>query len=874
MDTIKQRSLIALVRFVKSLNSDVEGEFNNQEEEIPSIPFKDNWYESVRAFADAPKDDDEIDQLSRYVYGSGLFRTNVYELLDVCKELGDGTTEVVRNDDITSYMDDFEILYKDFENIMREEKGKAKDRDTIEKKVIEEAGSSLRQQLDAAVLSNGGETYDELKRFVKPDRLYAYAAKQMVDNPEAKGMLRSIFRMDPKDYTLLLTVLKVSFLEYNTDSLPRNADGKIEDATFEKAEESYKQSPPSDGLLAAISRPSAESTPYKALSSMNDSLHNPLVNIVMAPDGLSGGTIVTNDSIIVRVSSKTVFTRLVAEIDAYKQINRNLDSIGVDAKRRLAFNQRCLFVDRDMSLLPDPVWSRATVKFKADARSTAHNKLMEGVMLYTLRSDAGQYEEGEQKDLILAKKMATIPMCAYGSSQIGLFMTMRKFEASSAVIDDYTVKVKKSYAADDPSFYGNYYNFIRMAKGLAPDPFKVKNKVVALGDYLLDNGTHVQSVLLRRYQKEKFLPVICKYMSVNFAIRRALAEELSYCGVVQLHPLAYIRERIADDKMDTFVVAGYTIASQLGFDVTYHDNTDGQGVDRGEFKALKERGGARVIQLNHHYKVVDADRIVGVYDRDKFEVPKVSVLIDLVIPGSLYSPQNDEAFKNKAEFTGTKMLIGSFNVDCLYDIDVLMKHEAFLVYTSAGFYYPGVDVNDETGRVTTATDISQQTTKLNKLFSRYDCTVFPTSIIDWAGVYLVGVKKAKLGKSNFQAIRTFAVASITSKVRAIAHGFENYPSNPRLEYDRGVDALATCVKTMAALRILNGKKIGTPAAYADYIKMTEGKTRRAVDLINESRVDDYFSVVNEDDMQAWDLSDQYLDQSKPLSAEELEKIFK
>lgn len=122
----------------------------------------------------------------------------------------------------------------------------------------------------------------------------------------------------------LLNILPTSYFEYVSPKVP------VTKEALDRARETYKENKPSSDTLAALGVPANQNSPYRNLSTRNDSLHHPVSNVIQAPDGATGGLVVLNDSAYPKIDNRTISMRLMSEMVAYKNVSGYLENNGFE----------------------------------------------------------------------------------------------------------------------------------------------------------------------------------------------------------------------------------------------------------------------------------------------------------------------------------------------------------------------------------------------------------------------------------------------------------------------------------------------------------------------------------------------------------------
>jgi len=343
-------------------------------------------------------------------------------------------------------------------------------------------------------------------------------------------------------------------------------------------------------------------------------------------------------------------------------------------------------------------------------------------------------------------------------------------------------------------------------------------------------------------------------MAVNQAIRTAVAEEISLCGVVQLPPLCRLREFVGDDANYRVVaVAAHDLVTKLGFNIYASDGCIGQLIN-GKFKHVADtyNVGYKQLDVGHGYAPImrpdmpSAKTRLQKYVRSKgdfisgLSIGANDVLVDLTIDGNLYNPQNEDKFAAGDAFKADYLLTGRFDSHGCYTVEDLSRFAAFAVYVGPRFLCPVGKLNDK----------KKQVASLKALFETYDCTITPTNIADWWGVYLVGTKRGKSSKCpNYKDIVMRFVTLNILKAKAVVHGFTEYVVDTYSNHHSQCSFLGKFPVSLKALRSVDGKQIGSDAAYKDYLHTMENKNDRTSNLVRDTDVDNYFrSDINYDNV--------------------------
>jgi len=368
--------------------------------------------------------------------------------------------------------------------------------------------------------------YDGLSKLFNPDFLLKYNYDRLDEaNVEGRKILLMVHAMArQEDKMKLLSILATSFFGY------------VENKTI-PTEEHMQAVVAGDEVVIdpnvahALTQPALQQSPYRILANKNDSLTNPIVNIVMPPDASTGGAIITAEAIVPRVINKTMSWRMYAECDMLKIVKDNIRNYKMSQDQMDVVDKSALFVISNEADFPEAPWTRATVKLlKNELYSNTKHTDISGVSCYTLRS--GNPKKSPQSvymDPILSSKLYSVPSCAYGSEKAGIFMVLNWSVEGGRVIKKYTDALKKDIEITPQSSYTNYYAIVRHhLKNVTPS-FNFNGTDYDYESLLKKFGGRVD--MLSEYNNSEFVPKLRKVFAVNQAVLTAIAEELSFGGV-------------------------------------------------------------------------------------------------------------------------------------------------------------------------------------------------------------------------------------------------------------------------------------------------------------------------------------------------------
>lgn len=701
------------------------------------------------------------------------------------------------------------------------------------------------KEVDAEQEPAGADFYDSFKRaarsglrgkindFFAPEKMYAYAACRLSEVDTAgRQVLKDLMLMDPKQRVKTLNVLATSSLEYV------NTPIQFTEADLVAAFKKYAGIPADPAVLSALHKPANQNSPYKNFSTVNAGLHNPVSNLIEAPDGSTAGLVVLVDACYPKVDSCMIYPRLMAERCAFISLMRNLGKYKFSNSDIEQVSKCSTFVIDDLVDFPDPVWSRATVKIVANDDSTAYHKSMKKVACYTLRSGYNRDEKDEDyNDSIYERSLATIPTCAYGSEQASLFAVLTGSDEGRQVIKKYEIALKNDYEPFDIRYYKNYYHAYTTLLCGGENAFYNFGEVedgweAALRTYGEKRGE------IALYNKDFFEAKLMKIMATNQAIRAAIAEELSIAGIVHLPSLAILRKAFGSD-CKVIAIAAHEIVGKFGFDISHTDGSIGQNL-AGEFRGLKlNQQKIERLDVGHDYAKPDGTRFAKYYRKRGFLPADIGdhLLVDLTVDGAMYNPQNKQNFDAGVSFKAKRMLVGVCGQLCLYSADELMRFRGFVVYIGSGFFNP-LEMKIEQKRVHIAGVL--------RLLKKFKLTIGPTNLIDWTGHYLIGVERGvAVDYPDFSLLQLSRIATLMTitKGKALVNGFAKYNSDPQWTYNYAAEFLPKYFPTvMADLRTVDRVPIGTKAAFSDYIHFMKGKTNLFANLLESSNINEYFSL--------------------------------
>jgi len=681
------------------------------------------------------------------------------------------------------------------------------------------------------------DVYNQIQEIMTIGNLYA-AAFFKLESKEARQMLDNIMLMSPKPRTELLSLIPFSALVYPSEEVPGiNRDDQIGQlSTY------LHDSPKMTAALSSIlGRTPNERSVLKQYEAVNADRKYKLAVNLPDPTATGGGCTVTIDTVIPVTHNKIIFGRNMSEGRA---LSNTVKVMTVNYKETFGQDlmdvvyQANMFVNMDPKYAPSNLWSRFSIKVLFDSQSSsAAYKKIQCLLMYSLRSGKGN----KPQDPINRANIASIPLIAYGGDRNAIYSVAMSTKAGREVIRDFEERALGQYEEAPFEIYADYY--------MSAVPYLVKGSLLdgdcrragaPVKEQVDNNGDKFKGVVT--FTDEKFSEII-KVLAGHQGMRFAIQDEMGFGGTA-IAGILNLLTGLRASKRKALTVCCHTLVLNLGVEILMSDYIAGQNVF-GEFvpadPARRKDTRAEAIVLNNDYEATKLDEnMVNRFARRSNPSCKTTpILVDLTVPGRLYCPQNEEKKNLQEVFRGKNVLHDDKDSRCLYSPDELSEFDGFMVYFSLGVF---LDKGDKTRK---------SIGRWIKLFTDYDITFSPTTVMHYFGVYMIGVRKkteaydwsvrsngVPMGVGDMAMFKKVVVAHVVAKLRCFINHYDKIPGGCRQMFVANADVINSFSDALKPSRV----SVGTRDAYEHLVKASTSVSKTSSDLGADTQYESYFGA--------------------------------
>lgn len=669
------------------------------------------------------------------------------------------------------------------------------------------------------------------------ENIYGYANSLIGDkgeaSDEAKTMLKMIFFMNPVARGLLLAVIPKSGMitACGPADVVEGADEDAKEATIASWE------PPSaeilEGVKSLVGAPPFVNSAAKQFVSPQDSRRHRLSIHFSDPTATGPGGYLLNDRYVPYAHKHHLISRYNLEVNCYDNALSNIEKYKIN-ESLVEFKVNNMYTDTiDMPNSLPVLYSRFTMKFNLNKESPSLCPEINSVKIYSMRAE--EKKVSEFQDTMKTASVSNISTYAFGAERLGVYSVINNTKAGKKMLDRFEKEARLTVKDANPMYFNDYLEGVIASCQLIAEPTQ-RAENLARHRKLVEkfaNPSVVDKFWAEQFQT-KILPCLASHQGFRYNLQGELS--IGGVGVLALAKLAncFDGTKVPVGQYPSFVLCAHTLASSLGFSMTFTDGYSGQNLN-GELVAVDVTGDGtanRTERISIDYKTSVESlhyRTASVARTEKAQkfistLPGVSILIDLFIPGLLYNPQNASNRLLGIKYIGKKLLYDAPLTSGLYAPEYLAKLNGFVVY-----------VNASQCSETTSAAVKKA---YNNLFRTHAVYLAPTSILHYHGMYMVGARRdlmLKDGKgegyvTSFSLFRYYLLTNVTLKTRALLEHYSRLPTDP-------VGIIASNTKAIYSLGYLRtlGKTVGGRDAYKELLTKKD-----ALKPIEAVAMDEYF----------------------------------
>jgi hypothetical protein len=632
--------------------------------------------------------------------------------------------------------------------------------------------------------------WDELR--VRVDKLlhttvlYNMAVSK-TNNPRVKSLLEQIALLTPIDKAEFDSAYRLSFLGCARDGPASYKD--LDLASFKVSLEGEKvgKSTPKE-LLTLMTTSPGSNTAYSRMANTQANAKDKLALVIHDTTVQGQGIMLTRRGEVLCTKRTNTAFNAVAQKDAYSQVKNdmmqlfptkftkeNVYKVGVDN----------LFVPT--AELP-AFCARYKISCKYHGGSNASQKVLSHVHIMAQSTGKDEFKCTPLDHKVLSH----IPIVGAGADHTIMAGVIHSTAGGTDFFNTIGATIEDSgkYKQTGRGLFDKYYKvtkslFIPHAK---LDSFKGE---VATATGVFKSRELAKPLFMQFYQGD-FMKVAAK----KIGLIRNIASEITLGGICAAS--AFLQMRKLNVKKIDLCFNANSMAHQFGFTVESSDFIDafdmfGKEVIRADTIKIAKKHASTVKW--EPFKYSDLDSVThNRYVRDTKKVPSPgTVLVDLAVPGTLFSPQSTANALAGETHQGDSLMIDDHMTRGLYKPSLLRTLTAFCVYV------PGFEFWDENAHV------------WKVICEEFHVTLHQPSVLYTHGVFVVGVKTDDDTRGlNFLQARNRMSLYIFYKRKLIYDLFTFIPNFVAHAYDKNKKVLKKYFEDeMKPLRA----KIGTFEAY-------------------------------------------------------------